>query len=118
MRKAAEHFIEAFQTQIHYVFRYSGHSGTRPQATRCCLPAHVTADDDVAAEDTPAPLVHGVRDDGGGHGELDWSGVDDADDVAGSRGLEDAEERPVEAVLSVKFYDLWSCVCECLRVCS
>ena len=37
-------------------------------------------------------MVDGVRDDGGGHGELDGRGVDDADDVARAGRLEDAEE--------------------------
>ena len=47
-------------------------------------------------------------DDTGGHGELDRARVDDADHVAGSGGLEDAEEWPVAAVLGVEFNDLRS----------
>eukprot|EP00308_Calcidiscus_leptoporus_P027325 CAMPEP_0119372566 /NCGR_PEP_ID=MMETSP1334-20130426/20299_1 /TAXON_ID=127549 /ORGANISM="Calcidiscus leptoporus, Strain RCC1130" /LENGTH=154 /DNA_ID=CAMNT_0007390087 /DNA_START=229 /DNA_END=692 /DNA_ORIENTATION=- len=72
------------------------------------LPAKVTAEDDVTSEDGVRAhvLVDGVRDDSGGHGELDWGGVDNADDVAGSRGLEQAEEWPVAAVLGVQLDDL------------
>ena len=51
-------------------------------------------------------LIDGVRDDRGSHRELDGARVDDADDVAGSRGLQDAEERPVAAVLGVQLDDL------------
>ena len=74
----------------------------------CSLPADVAADDDVAAEDGTLGhgLVDGVGDDTGGHGELDRARVDDANHVAGSGGLEDAEEWPVAAVLSVKLDDL------------
>ena len=45
-------------------------------------------------------------DDTGGHGELDRARVDDANHVAGSGGLEDAEEWPVAAVFGVQFDDL------------
>ena len=47
-----------------------------------------------------------MRDDGGGHGELDGGGVDDADHVARPGCLEDAEEGPVETVLGVQLHDL------------
>ena len=43
-----------------------------------------------------------MRDDASRHGELDGGGVDDANDVARAGGLEDAEERPVAAVLRVQ----------------
>ena len=94
----------------------------RPDSSRNCdekirrqlgcghLPADVTADDHVASEDSARAhlLVDGVRDDTGGHRELDRARVDDADHVAGSGGLEDAEEWPVAAVLGVEFNDLRS----------
>eukprot|EP00964_Phaeocystis_antarctica_P146536 scaffold112849_cov33-Phaeocystis_antarctica.AAC.1 len=46
------------------------------------LPAAVAADDDVASEDGARGhlVVDRVRDDAGGHGELDGRGVDDAHD--------------------------------------
>ena len=47
-----------------------------------------------------------MRDDRGGHGELHGARVDDADNVAGSGGLQDAEEWTVTAVLGVKLDDL------------
>ena len=73
---------------------------------RCLdLPAHVAANDDVAAEDGAGHvlLAERVRDDGRGHGELHRRGVDDADDVARSRRLEDAEEGAVEALMQSYF---------------
>ena len=72
------------------------------------LPADVAADHDVAAEDGARrhALVDGMRDDRGGHGELHGARVDDADNVAGSGGLQDAEEWTVTAVLGVKLDDL------------
>ena len=73
------------------------------------LPADVAANDNVAAADAAASrhvLVDGVRDDGGGHGELHGRGVDDADDVARPGGLEHAEEGAIEAVLGVQVDDL------------
>ena len=83
---------------------------TRPGSTRCDsqLPADITADDHVASENGARthPLIDGMRDDTGGHRELHWAGVHDADHVASSRGLEDAEERPVAAVLRVQLDDL------------
>ena len=70
--------------------------------------ADVAADHDVAAGDARGEvLVDGVRDDGGGHGELDGRGVDDADDVARAGRLEDREEGPVAAVLGVELDDLF-----------
>mmetsp|Transcript_10700 Transcript_10700/g.28540 ORF Transcript_10700/g.28540 Transcript_10700/m.28540 type:complete len:223 (-) Transcript_10700:56-724(-) len=51
-------------------------------------------------------LVDRVRHDRRSHRELHWRGVDNAHDVAGSGGLKDAEERPVEAVLGVELDDL------------
>ena len=48
-----------------------------------------------------------MRNDTGSHRELDGARVDDADDVAGSWGLQDAEERPVAAVLGVQLDDLF-----------
>merc|ERR1719460_2597188 len=68
----------------------------------------VAADDDVAAEDGAVVhvLVDRVRDDAGGHRELDRRGVDNADDVARARGLEHAEEGAVETVLGVELDDL------------
>mmetsp|Transcript_16979 Transcript_16979/g.39763 ORF Transcript_16979/g.39763 Transcript_16979/m.39763 type:complete len:349 (-) Transcript_16979:67-1113(-) len=68
------------------------------------LPAEVAAKDNVAAEDSALAetVADGVRDDGGGHRKLDRGGVHDAHDVARSRGLEDAEEGAVEAVLGVQ----------------
>jgi hypothetical protein len=80
-----------------------------PKRPRCRgLPADVAADDDVAAHHGARRhlLVDGVRDDGGGHGELDGGRVHDADDVARAGGLEDAEERAREAVLGVQLDDL------------
>ena len=73
------------------------------------LPADVASDDDVAAEDDVRRhlLVDGVGDDGRGHRELHRAGVYDADNVAGSRGLQDAEEWSVTAVLCVKLNDLF-----------
>ena len=65
---------------------------TRPAAA---LPPDVAAHDDVTHG--ARLLVEGVRHNGGGHGELHRGGVDDADHVARSGGLKDAEERPVEA---------------------
>ena len=47
-----------------------------------------------------------MRNDRSGHGELHGAGVDEADNVAGSGGLEDAEEWPVAAVLGVQLDDL------------
>ena len=72
------------------------------------LPADVAADDDVAAEDGARGhlVVDRVRDDAGGHRELDGRGVDHADDVARAGGLEHAEEGPVAAVLGVQLDDL------------
>ena len=72
------------------------------------LPADVAADDDVAAEDGARGhlVVDRVRDDAGGHGELDGRGVDDAHDVARAGRLEHAEEGPVAAVLRVQLDDL------------
>ena len=73
------------------------------------LPADVTADNDVASEDGAGAqfLVDRMRNDTGSHRELDGARVDDADDVAGSWGLQDAEERPVAAVLGVQLDDLF-----------
>merc|ERR1719454_595212 len=73
-----------------------------------CLPADVAADDDVAAEDGVQAhhVVDGERHDASGHRELDRGRVDDADDVARARRLEDAEEGAVEAVLGVELDDL------------
>ena len=81
-------------------------------AQRCAvdrLPADVAADNDVASEDGAGAhlLVDRVRNDTGSHRELDGARVDDADDVAGSWGLQDAEERPVAAVLGVQLDDLF-----------
>merc|ERR1719183_1808581 len=75
---------------------------------RNALPAEVPAKDNIAAEygARVVTVVDGVRDDAGGHGELNGGGVDDADDVSRSGGLKDAEERPVEAVLGVQLHDL------------
>ena len=72
------------------------------------LPADVAADDDVASEDGAGAhlLVDRVRNDTGSHRELDGARVDDADDVAGPGGLEDAEEWPVTTVLGVQLDDL------------
>merc|ERR1719321_426804 len=71
-------------------------------------PSNVAADDDVASKNRLSVrfVVNGVRDNRGGHGELDGGSVDDADDVARSRRLEDAEEGPVKAVLGIKLDDL------------
>ena len=41
------------------------------------------------------------------HGELYRAGVDDADNVTGPGSLQDAEERPVAAVLGVELDDLF-----------
>ena len=73
------------------------------------LPADVAADNDVASEDDVVgyPLVDGVRDHRRRHGELYRAGVDDADNVAGPGSLQDAEERPVAAVLGVELNDLF-----------
>ena len=73
------------------------------------LPADVAADNDVASEDDVVgyPLVDGVRDHRRRHGELYRAGVDDTDNVAGPGSLQDAEERPVAAVLSVELDDLF-----------
>merc|ERR1719469_1784800 len=66
------------------------------------------ADDDVASEDGARGhlVVDQVGNDGAGQGELDGRGVDDADDVAGAGCLEEAEERPVAAVLRVELDNL------------
>ena len=39
-----------------------------------------------------------MGDDGGENGEMEGGGVDDSDDVAGSRGLEDAKEWEVKTI--------------------
>merc|ERR1719217_1276357 len=72
------------------------------------LPADIAADDHIASEDGTLghSLVDGVRDHPGGHRELDRARVHDADHIAGTGRLEDAEERPVATVLSVEFDDL------------
>eukprot|EP00964_Phaeocystis_antarctica_P105629 scaffold70625_cov72-Phaeocystis_antarctica.AAC.2 len=46
------------------------------------LPASIAADDHVTRAHG---VADGVRDDGGGHGELDGGGVHDAHDVARAR---------------------------------
>ena len=72
------------------------------------LPADVAADDDVASEHGSRGhiIVDGVRDDGSVHRELDGARVHDADDIAGSGRREEAEERPVAAILGVELDDL------------
>mmetsp|Transcript_35154 Transcript_35154/g.92158 ORF Transcript_35154/g.92158 Transcript_35154/m.92158 type:complete len:230 (+) Transcript_35154:324-1013(+) len=72
------------------------------------LPAGVAAEDNVTAQDGARRKVVGdhVRDDAGGHRELDRRRVDDADDVARARRREEREERAVGAVLSVELDDL------------
>ena len=77
--------------------------GTQSLCAACTLAANVAADDDVVRGHV---RVDRVRDNAGGHGELDRRGVDDADNVARARGLEDGEEWPVEAVLGVELDDL------------
>merc|ERR1719171_1752349 len=69
------------------------------------LPADVTTDDDITAEDGTRAhiLVDGEGNDRSVHGELDRARVDDADDVAGSRRRKEAEEWAVAAVLGVEF---------------
>ena len=76
-------------------------SSDRATILRLPLPADVTADDDVAAEDGARGhlVVARVRDDARGHWELDGRGVDDAHHVARAGRLEHAEEGPVAAVL-------------------
>merc|ERR1719171_2879508 len=78
------------------------------QLHQCSLPANIATDDDVASEDGARShfRVDGVRHDTGGHGELDGACVDDAHDVAGSGGLEDAEEGAIAAILRVELDDL------------
>eukprot|EP00967_Tisochrysis_lutea_P000920 scaffold1207_cov25-Tisochrysis_lutea.AAC.1 len=68
------------------------------------LPVEVAADDDVAAEDRGGGhvIADEMGDDGGSHGELNRRGVDDADDVARARRVEDAEKGAVEAILCVE----------------
>jgi len=68
------------------------------------LEADIAADDNIAPKDSTLihVIVDGVGDNTGSHGELDWGSVDDADDIARSRGLEDSEELAVAAVLGVK----------------
>jgi len=80
----------------------------RPSRVQPSLEANVAADDNVAAEDGARVrlLVDRVRNDTSGHGELDRRSVDDADDVAGAGGLQEAEEGPVAAILSVELDDL------------
>jgi hypothetical protein len=72
------------------------------------LEADIATDDNIASEDSAFVhvVVDGVGDNAGSHGELDWSSVDDTDDIARSRGLEDSEELAVAAVLCVKLNHL------------
>ena len=79
-----------------------------PRTVVSRLPADVAADDDVASEDGTRAhrLVDRMRDHSASHRELHRARVDDADHVAGSGGLEDAEEGPVAAVLGVELDDL------------
>ena len=93
----------AAQAATPRALRHSAHNSAARE-----LPADVAADHDVAAEDGARrhALVDGMRDDRGGHGELHGARVDDADNVAGSGGLQDAEEWTVTAVLGVKLDDL------------
>eukprot|EP00967_Tisochrysis_lutea_P121660 scaffold200691_cov33-Tisochrysis_lutea.AAC.1 len=75
---------------------------------RGSLPADVATDDDVTADDGLGRDVgvDEVRNDGGGHGELNRRGIDATDDVAGAWRLEDAEEGAIEAILGVELNDL------------
>merc|ERR1719398_383827 len=61
-------------------------------------------EDNIAAEDGTCihVVVDGVGDNTSPHGELDWGSVDDANDVARSRSLEDSEELGIATVLGVK----------------
>ena len=70
--------------------------------------SNVATNNDVASEDGARGhlVVDGVRNNRGGHRELDRGGVDDADDIARSGSLEEAEEWPVPAVLGVELDDL------------
>merc|ERR1719353_1181956 len=76
---------------------------------QCCdLPADVAADHDVAAEDSAGAhvVVDGEGSDGRVHRELDRARVHHADNIAGSGRGEEAEERPVAAILGVELDDL------------
>ena len=70
--------------------------------------SHVTADDNVAAKDGlhAKALVNEVRNDSGGHRELNRRGVDDTDDIAGAGRRQVTEEWPVHAVLGVQLNNL------------
>ena len=67
----------------------------------------------VQAQLRDAAIPPGVRaDDRGGQGELHGAGVDDFHDVAGFGRRDNAEERPVQPILSVQLDDLRRPVCE------
>lgn len=70
--------------------------------------SHVTADDNVAAKDGlhANALVNEVGDDTSGHRELNWSGVDDTDNVSGAGSRQVAEERSIHAVFGVELDNL------------
>ena len=95
--------FRAAQAATPRALRHSAHNSAIRE-----LPADVAADHDVAAEDGARrhALVDGMRDDRGGHGELHGARVDDADNIAGSGGLQDAKEWTVTAVLGVQLDDL------------
>ena len=82
----------AAQAATPRALRHSAHNSAIRE-----LPADVAAEDGARRH----ALVDGMRDDRGGHGELHGARVDDADNVAGSGGLQDAEEWTVTAVLGV-----------------
>eukprot|EP00327_Prymnesium_parvum_P006454 CAMPEP_0182816290 /NCGR_PEP_ID=MMETSP0006_2-20121128/10856_1 /TAXON_ID=97485 /ORGANISM="Prymnesium parvum, Strain Texoma1" /LENGTH=110 /DNA_ID=CAMNT_0024942567 /DNA_START=245 /DNA_END=578 /DNA_ORIENTATION=- len=64
------------------------------------LPANVTTNDDIVVVDAHV-LVDQIWDNRCSHGELNWGRVHNADDIARSDGLQEAQERPVEAILRV-----------------
>merc|ERR1712196_713426 len=78
------------------------HKPPLPTASRHRRGDHVASEDGALGH----ILVDGVRDDPGGHWELNRAGVHDADHVACTGRLQDAEEWPVATVLRVKFDDL------------
>merc|ERR1719182_1276827 len=68
------------------------------------LETNIAANDNIAPEDGTCihVVVDGVGDNTSPHGELDWGSVDDANDVARSRSLEDSEELAIATILGIK----------------
>ena len=100
-------FIGEFQRSALRLDQLDEHQ-TAPCMSRILLPANVTPDDHVASKHGAGwnVLVDGVRHDCSRHREFDRCGVDDTDNVAGARGLEEAKEGSIAAVLGIELYNL------------